>query len=64
MIETKLSQQRSWHFCENGHVKLETDKKLENKLKIYRNLEIKLEIYGYFKLEFKLEMFQFFVNGR
>ena len=41
-----------------------TDKKLENKLEIYKNLEIKLEIYSYFKLENKLEIFEFFVNGR
>ena len=54
--------------------KLEIDKKLENKLEIYKNLEIKLEIYknleikleiySYFKLEFKLKIFEFFVNGR
>ena len=37
-----------------------TDKKLE----IYKNLEIKLEIYSYFKLENKLEIFEYFVNGR
>ena len=52
------------------------DKKLENKLQIYkknleikleihRTLENKLEIYSYFKLENKLEIFVvFFVNGR
>ena len=40
------------------------DKKLENKLEIYKNLENKLEIYSYFKLENKLEIFEFFVNGR
>ena len=38
--------------------KLEIDKnKLENKLEIDKNLEIKLEIYSYFKLENKLEIF-------
>ena len=40
------------------------DKKLENKLEIYKNLEFKLEIYSHFKLENKLEIFEFFVNGR
>ena len=45
--------------------KLEIDKKnLENNFEIYKNLENKLEIYSYFKLEFKLEIFEFFVNGR
>ena len=45
--------------------KLEIYKNLENKLEIYKkNLEIKLEIYSYFKLENKLEIFEFFVNGR
>ena len=37
--------------------KLEIDKKLENKLAIYKILEIKLEINSYFTLEFKLEIF-------
>ena len=44
--------------------KLEIDKNLEIKLEIYKNLEIKLEIHSYFKLENKLEIFDFFVNGR
>ena len=45
--------------------KLEIYKNLENKLEIYKkNLEIKLEIYSYFKLENKLAIFEFFVNGR
>ena len=44
--------------------KLEIDRKLENKLEIYKNLKIKLEIYSYFKLKNKLEIFEFFVNGR
>ena len=55
--------------------KLEIDKKtskinskftkdLESKIKIYENLENKLEIYSYFKLENTLEIFEFFVNGR
>ena len=45
--------------------KLEIDKKnLEIKLEIYKNLENKLEICSYFKLEFKLEIFEFFVNAR
>ena len=44
--------------------KLEIDKKLENKLEIHKNLQNKLEIYSYFKLEFKLEIFEFFINGR
>ena len=44
--------------------KLEIDKNLEIKLEIDKNLENKLEIYSYFKLEIKLEIFEFFVNGR
>ena len=40
--------------------KLKIDKKLEIKLEIDKNLENKLEIYSYFKLE----IFEFFVNGR
>ena len=55
--------------------KLEIDKNLENELEIYKileikleickkNLENKLEIYSYFKVEFKVEIFEFFVNGR
>ena len=40
--------------------KLEIYEKLEIKLEIYKNLENKLEIYSYFKLE----IFEFFVNGR
>ena len=44
--------------------KLEIDKNLEIKLEIDKNLEYKLEICSYFKLEFKLEFFEFFVNGR
>ena len=40
--------------------KLEINEKLENKLEILKNLEI----YGYLKLENKLEIFEFFVNGR
>ena len=36
------------------------DKKLENKLEIYKNLEFKLEIYSHFKLENKLVIFEFF----
>ena len=44
--------------------KLEINEKLENKLEIYKNLEIKLEIYSYSKLDNKLDIFEFFVNGR
>ena len=47
--------------------KLEIDKNLENQLEIYKiKLEIykNLEIYSYFKLENKLEIFEYFVNGR
>ena len=40
--------------------KLKIDKNLEIKLENYKNLENKLEIYSYFKLE----IFEFFVNGR
>ena len=36
---------------------------MTKKLKIYKNLEIKLEMYSYFKLENKLEI-EFFVNGQ
>ena len=39
-------------------------KNLKIKLEIYKNLKIKLEIYSYFKLVNKLEIFEFFVNGR
>ena len=39
---------------------LEIYKNLETKLKIYKNLENKLKIYSYFKLE----IFEFIVNGR
>ena len=44
--------------------KLEMYKNLEIKLEIYKNLEIKLEIYSYSKLDNKLDIFEFFVNGR
>ena len=59
-----------WHWQKTRN----WQKKLENKLKIYKNLqikheifknlEIKLEISSYFKLENKLEIFEFFLNGR
>ena len=44
--------------------KLEIEKNLEIKLEIDKNLENKLEIYSYFKLKNKLEIIEFFVNGR
>ena len=39
-------------------------KNSEIKLKIYKNLENRLEIYSCFKFENRLENFEFFVNGR
>ena len=39
-------------------------KNLEIKLYIYKNLENKLENYSYSKLENRVEIFEFFVNGR
>ena len=46
------------------YTKLEIHKNLEIKLEIYKNLENELEIYSYIKLEDKLDIFEFFVNGR
>ena len=45
--------------------KLEIDKKnLKINSKFAKKIEIELEIYSNFKLENKLEIFEFFVNGR
>ena len=42
-----------------------TSSAINKKLEIDKtNSKSKLEIYSYFKLEFKLEIFEFFVNGR